>query len=305
MQIQKLILFLLFKTRAHQKKHVVPLDYVTHLVGMNCSPGEIWSSLMIIIEPARLYIQTQIVYIYIYIKVNNVSLKSLCDTGASRNCMNEQTAQRLRLKIQPLDDNDCDCLFGANGDPIEILGTVSMDVNINGLRMPTTFQILKILSHSIILSMEFLEQNKAVIDTHRGIVTFHEITGTPFSRKRPDNMAYARAVRSVIIPLLNETIVDVRIDKHYSLQQPSIIEPVDRLIIKRVMLAKCIVTPKSYVVQCRMLNPSPATVFFKRDYIFGTTEPFGDQRHDINVLDSHQSLRQLASSFNKTKNNLT
>ena len=28
----------------------------------------------------------------IYMKVNNVSLKSLCDTRASRNCMNEQTA---------------------------------------------------------------------------------------------------------------------------------------------------------------------------------------------------------------------
>ena len=166
---------------------------------------------------------------------------------------------------------------------------VSVDVNINDLRMPNTFQILMNLSHSIILGMEFLEQNKAVIDTHRGIVTSHEITGTPFIRKRPNNKVYARAARSIMIPPLTEVIVDVRIDKHYLLQQPSIFEPVDRLINKRVMLAKCIVTQKSYVVQCRMLNPSSATVFFKRDYIFSTTEPLGDQRPDINVLDSHQS----------------
>ena len=38
-----------------------------------------------------------------------------------------------------------------------------------------------------------------------------------------------------------------------------------------------------------MLNPTSASVFFKRDYIFGTIDPLGDQRHDINVLNSQQS----------------
>ena len=215
--------------------------------------------------------------------------------------MNVQTTQRLKLKIQPLDGNDCDCLFGANGDPIEILGTVSVDVNINGLKMPTTFQILKNLSHSIILGIEFLEQNKAVIDTHRGIVTFHDITGTPFIRRRPDNTAFVRAARSITIPPLTEAIVDVTIDRHYSLKHPSIIEPVERLIDKKVMLAKCIVTPKSHVLQCRMLNPTSASVFFKRNYIFGTIEPLGDQCHDINVIDSQQSPGSSQIHSEKTK----
>ena len=164
-----------------------------------------------------------------------------------------------------------------------------MYVNIKGLKMPTTFQILKKLFHSVILGIEFLEQNKTVMDTHRGVVTFHDIAGTPFIRKRPENAAYVRAARSIIIPPMTEAIVDVTIDKHYSLKQPSIIEPVDRLIDKEVMSAKCILTPKSHVVQCRMLNPTSASVFFKRYYIFGTIEPLGDQRHDINVLNSHQS----------------
>ena len=142
--------------------------------------------------------------------------------------------------------------------------------------MPTTFQILKNLSHSIILGIEFLEQNEAIIDTHWGIVTFHDITGTPFIRKRPDNTAYVRAARSITIPTLNEAIVDVTIDKHYSLKQPSIIEPFNWLIDKKVMLAKCITTPKPHVVQCRKLNPNGASLFLKNG-------------HDIDVLDSQQS----------------
>ena len=204
--------------------------------------------------------------------------------------MNVQTAHRLRLQIQPLDDNDCDCLFGANGDPIEILGTVSVDVNINGLKMPTTFQILKNLSHSIILGIEFLEQNKAVIDTHTGIVYFFMTSRAHrlFVRARTTRLLSVRPglLRS---PPLTEAIVDVTIDKHYSLNQPSIIEPVDRLIEKKTMLAKCIVRPKSHVVQCRMLNPNGASVFFKQGHILGTIEPLGDQRNDLNVLDSQQS----------------
>ena len=216
--------------------------------------------------------------------------------------MNEQTTRRLKLKIQPLDGNDCDCLFGANGDPIEILGTVSVDVNINGLKMPTTFQILKNLSHSVILGIEFLEQNNAVIDTHRGVVTFHDITSTSFIRKRPDNSAFVRATRSITIPPLTEAIVDVTIDEHYSLRHPSIIEPVDRLIEKKVMLAKSIATPKSHLVQCRMLNPYyGASVFIKKGHILGTIEPLGDQRHDINVLDSQQSPGNSQIHSEKTK----
>ena len=168
-------------------EHVAQLDYVTRPVRIKLlAKGDLNRQLENNQVGATIHLDTNC----IYIKVNNVSLKTLCDTGSSRNCMNVQTTQRLKLKIQPLDGNDCDCLFGANGDPIEILGTVSVDVNINGLKMPTTFQILKNLSHSIILGIEFLEQNKAVIDTHRGIVTFHDITGTPFIRRRPDNTAF-------------------------------------------------------------------------------------------------------------------
>ena len=67
------------------------------------------------------------------------------------------------------------------------------------------------------------------------------------------------------------------------------------------MLAKCIATPKSYVVQCRMLNLNCASVFLKQGHIFGTIEPLGDQRHDINVLDSHQSPGSSQAHSEKPK----
>ena len=47
--------------------------------------------------------------------------------------------------------------------------------------------------------------------------------------------------------------------------------------------------PKSHVVQCRMLNPNGASVFFKQGHVLGTIEPLGDQSNALNVLDSQQS----------------
>ena len=86
------------------------------------------------------------------------------------------------------------------------------------------------------------------------------------------------------IPPLSEAVIQTRIDNHHNLQ-PSIVEPLERLNNKNVVLAKS-VSPTSYFVQCRMLNPSSASVFLKKRFCLGTFEPIDIPANSLNIVDS-------------------
>ena len=190
----------------------------------------------------------------INVKLNRLSLRALVDTGAKKSCIDKRTLDRLRMKVD-LSSGDLDCLYGADGQPIPILGTVMADVVVKGLRMPTVFQVMKTLTYPLILGIDFLQENHATIDTNRSLVTFYdELVVTPFARKRQSNTACVRnAISTTVLPQ-SEVLLRARIDNHYKLQT-SIIEPSDGLNDRKLAMARCIVSPKSYFVTCRLLNP--------------------------------------------------
>ena len=72
-------------------------------------------------------------------------------------------------------------------------------------------------------------------------------------------------------------MIKVKIGDHYK-WQTSIIEPVANLSNKRLAMARCIVSPKSNVVVCKLLNPTLESVYLRRCAKIGTTEPI-----DLNI----------------------
>ena len=258
-------------------------------VSTDPSPEEVWGELGKKQAGETTHLDTNC----IYGKISNLSVKMLIDTGAAKSCMDVSTFKRLRLHFDTQDTEDLECLYSANGEPIPVKGIVTVDVNINGLKMPTTFQVLKGLTYPIILGIDFLKYNHAVIDTQNNVVSFHGLVGASFVRKRPDTLAYVRATRSFTIPPLTEAVIQASIDNHYKLQ-PSIVEPLERLSDKKVGMAEAVVSPSSYFVQCRMLNPTSSSVFFKQGFCLGTIEPIDIPEHSLNVIDSHTPSPQTA-----------
>lgn len=198
-------------------------------------------------------------------------------------------------------DNELDCLFGADGKPIPILGEVTLSVGIEGLRIPGTFLVVKNLSYPMILGIDFLQQNQAVIDTNHGVVTFcDELVAAPFIRRRPEHTAYVRAANSFTIPPLSEAVVQARIDSHYRLQT-SIVEPFPSLVNRNVALAKSIVSPSCHFIVCRLLNPTSSSVFFKEGSRLGCIEPIEVPENDMNNLNLNAPDDQPTQASTKPK----
>jgi hypothetical protein len=231
-----------------------------------------------------------------------LSVKALVDTGAKKSCIDVNTFNRLRIQCDPVTDDLC-CLFGADGQPIKILGTVLADVGIKGLRMPTVFQIMENLTYPLILGIDFLKEHQATIDTHNSIITFYDdLVATPFARKRPHNITYVRSRRSVTIPPLSEAVIQCNIDRHYKLQT-SIMEPVDNINNKNIAVARCVVSPSSYIVMCRILNPTSSSVFLKQGFALCTIEPIEiNENSSVTSLNDKQSPKLPQTQKSKLKN---
>ena len=53
-------------------------------------------------------------------------------------------------------------------------GTIQLTINIHGLMIPTTFQVIKSLNHDMILGMTFLTNTQANIDLAKGEITLYD-----------------------------------------------------------------------------------------------------------------------------------
>ena len=234
------------------------------------------------------------------VKLNSLPIKSLIDTGARRSCITKSVADKLKIPIQT-SSSDIDCLYGADGHPIPIFGTVLVDVVINGLRMPTTFQVMDKIIFPVILGIDFLTENHAVIDTSHGIVSFHDdLVATKFVKTVKNSSFFVRMTNSVTIPPMTEALIQVTIDSNYRLQT-SIIEPLDELTNRKVALARCVVSPKTHEIYCRFLNPATSGVFLKKGYRIATIEPIEiNPKNVINTIETTSTKNTTNAKQNYT-----
>jgi hypothetical protein len=97
---------------------------------------------------------------FLALQVNFNAALGLIDTGAITSCLSEQFARFLHLKPTPTKDKIK--LLSANSSPICSLGTVDIELSIQGLVIPFTMHVLRSLSHRLILGQDFLQFSNAV-----------------------------------------------------------------------------------------------------------------------------------------------
>ena len=161
-------------------------------------------------------------------------------------------------------------LFGADGNPIQVKGEIDLDFEVEGYHMNARFKIVKRLVFDMIIGLDVLKEHGATIDMINGIVYFGDhLVATPFSSGIED---YITTTKTAVILPFSEAIIAAKIDNKYKLQT-SIIERLPNLHLKRIALARCVVSPKNCLVNVRVLNPTSATVYLKRKTKIGTIEP--------------------------------
>ena len=132
-------------------------------------------------------------------------------------------------------------LFTADGKPLTVAGTIQLTINIHGLMIPTTFQVVKSLSHDIILGMNFLTDTQANIDLAKGEITLYDgLVGANLVNPEENLL---RTVDAVWVPARSEALIPVTVPSRHG-SGLSMIEPSITLSGKYLALARSIVTPK-------------------------------------------------------------
>jgi len=202
---------------------------------------------------------------FIRLKCNSIKTLALFDTGATKTCVSERFVKRLRVKIQPLPSGHPVCYSSADGKPLIILGTVSLTLNIQGLRIFHIFTVLKDLNYNILLGTDCLLNTQATIDFRNQTVSICDdlVLQPLIHRKLPQNVAHSSS--RVAIPALSEAILPVRVNKTFArYNRHCLIEPLPSLSNLCISMARAVVPVNNNATVCRVLNPTNATVYTKR-----------------------------------------
>jgi hypothetical protein len=175
---------------------------------------------------------------FLALQVNFKSVLGLIDTGAITSCISDQFARFLRLKPVP---------------PICSLGTVDVELSIQGLVIPFTVHVLKSLSHKLILGQDFLQSSNAVINCgDRSITLFEGLVCAALTRYQ-DRESVLRLTQDVILPAATETIVKLFVPSH-ARRKIGLVETFPQLKNKFLVVANAVVHPKGSYTIGRILN---------------------------------------------------
>ena len=105
---------------------------------------------------------------YILLKINGKAMQGLCDSGATRSVIIADLAKRLQLKVTK--SQLTNPFIPASGQPIFPIGQVSLNMNIQGLIVPSTLYVVNDLHPKLILGNDWLKSSRAVIDYRTGIL---------------------------------------------------------------------------------------------------------------------------------------
>ena len=153
------------------------------------------------------------------IRLVNLHLNALVDTGANVSVIQKRTFDKLKYKPE-LDVPDILNISGVGGAVYEVLGKCDLEINVNGLKLPHTFQVIEDMCYPIILGQDFLSMHKAKIDLEEKIVSFCDnltvaalIHSPVQASNSKDNHIFARTASDISIRPNSETNIVLAISK--------------------------------------------------------------------------------------------
>jgi len=229
-------------------------------------------------------------------------LKLTIDSGAHRSILNEVTASKLKCRIEPIDPEQSLFLFGPSGDPLEIIGNLTATVKVAGINIEHTFLVIKNLTMSCLLGIDFLDLAQVSIDFTRRTVSFLDNLVTVPLGSNDYRDYVVRSQQSVKIPANTEAILTVTVPRKYQ-RQLSIIEPLPSTLARQLFMARGLVdftAGKRNITYCRLMNVTDEDKFIPRgtalatiapaDVIDHVTEQIDDKIHVNNISDQENSI---------------
>ena len=198
----------------------------------------------------------------------------LVDTGASKSCINEHFVQRLGLKINPIGKKDNSFFLVADGGAIHVKGITSITLTIGNIEYVEEFHVLNKLSTDMLLGVEFLVQNKGIMNYEdRTLILDTGLVKVPLC-KIGDHLGMAIVAETIVIPPNSQMIVPILTtrDIPYSL---TLIEPLDNDNARGIKLARTLVKSKG-PKHCPIWNDSDLEIRVPKFSPVGTLTSISD-----------------------------
>jgi predicted aspartyl protease len=116
-------------------------------------------------------------FIVLSLEVNGVILNALIDSGASFNYISVKALEHVNLDDEALEfDKTPHRVQVANKTVLSSVGNAKLDINLEDNTFNTKFTVMESLSFDVILGMQFLKENRVVIDAEEGSILFKDFT---------------------------------------------------------------------------------------------------------------------------------
>ena len=161
--------------------------------------------------------------------------------------------KRLHLKPKPPVNDEPQYLLSANRSKMVNLGTVDLNVAIQGLVFNFTFCVFETLSSSIIIGYDFLVNSHAQISLSQKVVTFADglVTANLITADSKDTVLLI--TETVTIPPLTEAIIPV-FTRRKCQNVDYVVETWPAIKNKMIAIAGALVLPINHIVPCRLVN---------------------------------------------------
>jgi hypothetical protein len=179
-------------------------------------------------------------------------------------------------------------MISASGQPLPVLGSVDLSLNINGFVFCHTFFVLSNLNFSGLLGVDFLTTYQGDVSlANRALYLMNGLVVTPLIQSR-DNDNVLTLSRPVTIPARSEAFLPVATSENYR-SQLSLIEAWPAKCDKTLLVAKALVRPNRHETFCRVANLTSRPKRLRRGTPIAMISP-------INAQDS-ENVRLLSTNF--------
>jgi len=188
----------------------------------------------------------------VVLRISGRSVKALIDSGNSRNCISERSFLRLKLPYSALNKRDLSPLVFASDAPLKSMGTVTLDVSIQGLSIPIVFFVILNLSISCILGINCLQDSHAILDCSANVLYSYDglVVAPLICNFDRDSILFLS--RSLILPLRSETL-SVKVHKKF-IGQTLLVEGWPALRNRMIAVAAALIKPQMGKSLCRVVN---------------------------------------------------
>ncbi|CAG2197506.1 unnamed protein product [Mytilus edulis] len=202
----------------------------------------------------------------IRVKLGNIYINALVDSGATISVINEQLLRRAFYKkeLPVITTTDLHEIRGVCNTVHNVQGKIDLDIDVNGLVMPFSFYILRDVGFHLILGQDFLTTHKANIDFSNGCVSFHNdfTIAALESGKNLERYFIANTNKTLTLKAYTENDIQLSINK-FPTNTTVLLEPHDNLINRQILGSNCLSVVKNAKVYYRVLNPTNEDIVIK------------------------------------------